>query len=138
MSFICRNAYLLKCYFTRPNPKNKYAICVCEQKPLFFFISTNPRTRFNPDSQLHVSTSDLSFLNHDSYINTAEVVTCTLHHTCDILKDYGSIPNHIKEQIIKKVHDSNTLPQRFVDLIINKISNKITSQQRDEDLLDIH
>jgi len=41
MPFICGNAYLLKCYFTQPKPKNKYAVCVCEEKPLFFLEKGN-------------------------------------------------------------------------------------------------
>ncbi|MBT3387759.1 MAG: hypothetical protein HN417_07500 [Desulfobacula sp.] len=45
MSFTCGNAYLIKFRFTRPHRKEKYAICVCEDNPLFFFISSNPRTR---------------------------------------------------------------------------------------------
>jgi len=120
MSFICGNAYLIKFRFTRP-PKEKYAICVCEEKPLFFFISSKPRTRFVSDSQLKVSPTDLPFLRKDSYVNTAEVVTCVIPHTCSIIKDFGSVPEHIRQQIKTLVRESETLPKRFIDIIIRKL-----------------
>jgi hypothetical protein len=119
MSFTCGNAYLIKFRFTRPRPKEKYAICVCEEKPLFFFISSNPRTRFLADSQLKVSQTDLPFLRKNSYVNTAEAVTCVVPHTCNIIKDFGSIPDHIKERIKMLVRKSDTLPERFISIIIN-------------------
>ncbi len=121
MSFICGNAYLINFRFTKPRPKEKYAICVCEEKPLFFFISSNPRTRFEPASQLKVSPRDLSFLRKNSYVNTAEVVTCVIPHTCNIIKDFGSVPEQIRQQIKILVRESETLPKRFIDLIISKL-----------------
>jgi hypothetical protein len=121
MPFICGNAYLLKCHFTKPHPKEKYAICVSKEKPLFFLISSNPRTRFNTTSQLRITPSDLSFLSQESYINTAEVITCVIPHTCNILRDYGPVPDHIKQQIKSLIRNSDTLPKRFIDIIISKL-----------------
>lgn len=121
MSFTCGNAYLIKFQFTKPIPKEKYAICVCAEKPLFFFISSNPRTRFVSASQLKVTAADLSFLRKNSYINTAEVVTCVIPHTCTVIKNFGSIPEHIKQQIKTFTHESETLPQRFIDIITSKL-----------------
>lgn len=121
MSFTCGNSYLIKFRFTRPKPKEKYAICVCEEKPLFFFISSNPRTRFLPDTQLKVSPKDLPFLREESYVNTAEVVTCVVPHTCHIIRDFGSIPENVKQQIKKIARNSETLPERFIDIITSKL-----------------
>jgi len=121
MSFKSGNAYLMKFRFTRPHPKEKYAICVCEEKPLFFFISSNPRTRFQKDSQLKVSPNDLPFLRKNSFVNTAEVVTCVIPHTFEIITDFGSIPNHIKQQIKMIVQESEALSERFIEIIIRKL-----------------
>lgn len=121
MPFAYGNAYLIKFWFTRPRPKEKYAICVCEEKPLFFFISSNPRTRFVSASQLKVSPTDLPFLRKISYVNTAEAVTCVIPHTCNIIKDFGPLPEHIKQQIKILVRESETLPKRFIDIIISKL-----------------
>ena len=121
MPFICGNAYLLKCNFTKPHPKEKYAICVGKEKPLFFLVSSNPRTRFNTTSQLQVTPSDFSFLSQESYINTAEVITCVIPYTCNILKEYGPVPDQIKKQIKSIVRNSDTLPPRFIDIIISKL-----------------
>lgn len=121
MSFVCGNAYLLKCYFTQPRPKNKYALCVCEEKPLFFLISTSPRNFYAADSQLMVATTDLSFLSHDSYVNTAEVITCIVDSTCDVLKDYGPMPHVLRERIKSTVLKSDTLSKRFINTILSKL-----------------
>ncbi|WP_207689041.1 hypothetical protein [Desulfonema limicola] len=88
---------------------------------MFFFISSNPRTRFLPDSQLKVSPTDLSFLRKDSYVNTAEAVTCVIPHTCKIIKDFGTVPENIRQQIKALVRESETLPKRFIDIIIKKL-----------------
>ncbi len=120
-SFKCGNAYLIECKFIRPYPKTKYAICVCEEKPLLFFISSKPRTRFLYDSQLEVSPSDLPFLKRDSYINTAEAVTCVIPHTCKIIKDLGAVSVKIRKKIKRLVGASETLPPRFIEVITNKL-----------------
>ena len=121
MSFACGNAYLLKCYFTQPEPKNKYALCVCEEKPLFFLISSFPRKMYSAASQLKVSPTDLPFLAHDSYINTAEAVTCIVQSTCDVLKDFGSMPTILKTRIKSTIPESDTLQKRFIDTILSKL-----------------
>jgi hypothetical protein len=121
VSFTCGHAYLIKFLFTKPRPKEKYAVCVNEEKPLFFLISSNPRTRFKPDSQLKVSRTHLPFLRKESFINTAEAVTCVVPHTCSILKDFGSIPETVKHQIKMLVRESETLPERFIDQIIKML-----------------
>lgn len=121
MSFTCGNAYRLKCYFTQPNPKEKYALCVCEEKPLFFLINSLPRRRHTANSQLKITPGELPFLAHDSYINTAEVITCVVSASCDILKDYGPISRVLKQRIKSTVLDSVTLPTRFINTISAKL-----------------
>ena len=63
---------LIYCKFISPQ-KHKYALCVCPHLPRFFFINSAPRSS-KPDAQLRVSTSDLPFLKHDSFVNTGEMV----------------------------------------------------------------
>ena len=123
MLFMCWNAYLIKFNVIRPSAKEKYAICVCddENKPLFFLISSNPRTRFSPVSQMEVSSADLFFLRNKSYINIAEVITCVDSRTGNVIKDFGTIPEHIKQKIKIIVKESETLPERFIDIITNKL-----------------
>ncbi len=111
----------MKFQFTKPNPKEKYAICVDDKKPLFFFVSSIPRTRFLRDTQLEVSPADLPFLNRISYVNTAEAITCVVPHTCKVLKDFGPVSTRIKEQIRHMVRESETLPARFVEIIWNNL-----------------
>ena len=121
MPFICGNVYLLKCYFTQPKPKKKYAVCVCEEKPLFFLISSSPRKKPCAKSQLLVTPTDLSFLLHNSYVNTAEAITCVVPYTCKVLKDYGSMPSQLKQRIKSAASNSVSLPKRFIDIITSKL-----------------
>lgn len=117
MPFKTGEAYLVSCTYTNP-PKNKFAICVCEKKPLLFFINSNPRSQFHPDSQILVKPSDFPFLTYDSYINTADVVTCAGPPTCKVLKKFGNIPQNIRQTIKATVANSSTLPLRFIKTII--------------------
>jgi hypothetical protein len=121
MPFINWGAYLLYCTYIRPKPKNKYAICVSSNgKDLFFFINTEPRKIFDPGTQLKVSPLELSFLKYDSYINTADFITCIVGTTCEVKKDFGQIPESLKEQIKIIVENSETLPPRFIqDILTN-------------------
>jgi len=121
MCFICGDAYLLNVKFARPKPKNKFAICVCKEKPLFFLISSEPRRKFNANSQIKLLPIDLPFLSYPSYLNTSEVVTCILPHTCRIIKEFGPIPSDLKQKIKSVVHESETLPQRFINIIIERL-----------------
>jgi hypothetical protein len=118
MSFICGNAYILNCEFTRPLPKKKYAICINQEKQLFFFINTNPRRRYDQFTQLEVTPSELPFLKYNSFINIAEHFVCEIP-LCDKIKDFGSIPDHIKQKIQKVIPDVMTLPQSLIDNILS-------------------
>ena len=120
MSFKVGVVYLISCTYTRP-PKNKFAICVQEDKPLFFFINTNPRTHSQPESQIVVAPSELPFLKYDSYINTADFVTCVVPITCEILKEFISIPSSIREKIKTAVGTSVTLSPRFIKSITKNL-----------------
>ena len=62
-----------------------------------------------------------AFSQKISYVNTAEAVTCVIPHPCNIITDFGPVPEHIKQQIKILVHESETLPKRFIDIIISKL-----------------
>lgn len=119
MSFIHWNAYLLHCTYIRPKPKDKFAICVpSDGKNLFFFINTKPRTIVDSCTQLEVSSIELPFLKYNSYINTADFITCIVGSTCEVKKEFGLIPNQVIKKIKIAVEDSETLPSRFIQSIL--------------------
>lgn len=120
MSFKLREVYLISCTYTSP-PKTKFAICVREEKPLLFFINSNPRKHCQPESQIPISPSDFSFLKYKSYINTADIVTCVVPITCEILKELGSIPQDTCEKIKEAVAVSYTLSPRFIKSITENL-----------------
>ena len=117
MPFKTGEAYLIYCTYTNP-PKNKFAICVYEKKPLLFFINSEPRKYYHPDSQILVKTTDFPFLKYDSYINTADIVTCVVPITCTVEKQFGNIPTNISRKIKNAVESSSTLPLRFIKNIL--------------------
>lgn len=120
MPFKTGEVYLINCTYINP-PKDKFAICVCEKKPLLFFINSKPRKYFHPDSQLLAKTTDFPFLKYDSYINTADIVTCVVPITCTVKKQFGNIPSNIRGEIKKAVEGSNTLPPRFIKNILKRL-----------------
>jgi len=95
------------CPFIRPKPKYKYAVCVCADPNRFFFISTNPRTR-EPDAQVLIDKSKLSFLKKASYINTAQMVTFAK----DLISradNKGALPSSIISTVRETVNESKYL-----------------------------
>jgi len=120
-SFTPGYAYKLKLNYTNP-PKPKYAICVCGKRPLFLLISTEPRTRYNQDSQVQVTPSELLFLTHNSFVNTGESVTMVEPVSGRLLKDYGPIPEGVKQRIIDAIAKSQTLSPRFITLFTTNLS----------------
>lgn len=119
MSFIHWNTYLLYCTYIKPEPKSKFAICVpADDKDLFFYINTNPRTMFNPLTQVKITTVELPFLKYDSYVNTADIINCVVGPTCKVEKEFGQIPKIVIEKIKIAVESSETLPYRFIQSIL--------------------
>jgi len=98
MTFTPGQIYLLFCNYTNP-PKSKFAICVCGIKPLFFFINSEPRPFPDQSSQIMVTPHELPFLNYDSYINAADVVTCVEPITCIVKKNLSVIPKSVADKI---------------------------------------
>lgn len=82
--------------FIRP-PHYKFVVCVCPEHPLFFFINTNPGS-FTPDADVFVKKTELTFLEHDSYIDTSAV--CTFPEMeLNKAEKKGVLPDSIKERI---------------------------------------
>ena len=85
------------CSYIKPQPKYKYAVCVCPNPPLFFFINTEPRSR-TLDAQLFVAQSEIPSLQHDSYINTAEIVTFPKAEI-DNADKKGTLPPRVRNRV---------------------------------------
>lgn len=106
--------------FIKPRPKYKYAICVSPEHPLFFFVNTRPRTSA-PKAQIYVSKFELSYLSHDSYINTAQPITIS-QSEIDNAEVLGPITSNLKQKIKAVVEVSSYLSPRLKNLIISNLS----------------
>ena len=102
-------------------PDYKYVICVCPIYPYFFLINSEPR-RKTPDAQIKIKKEDFPFLSNEySYINTATI--CTIYPN-EINKATlkGSLPTHIKAEIIKVVNECRYLSPNQKILIKTNLS----------------
>jgi len=86
----------------------KYVICLCPINLFFFLINSEPR-RKTPDAQIKIKKEDFPFLEKDySYINTATI--CTIYpNEINKATFKGSLPPHIKAEIIKVVNECGYL-----------------------------
>ena len=73
---------------------------------------------FDPLTQLKITTVELPFLKYDSYINTADIITCVVGPTCKVEKEFGPLPIQIITKIKEAVENSDTLPVRFVQSLL--------------------
>ena len=95
------------CSYIKPQPKHKYVVCVCPDSPLFFFINTEPRSR-TLEAQLFVSQSEIPSLEHDSYINTAEIVTFSKAEI-DNADKKGTLPPRVMKRVREIVNSHRYL-----------------------------
>jgi hypothetical protein len=98
----------------------KYVICLCPKYPYFFLINSEPR-RITPDAQIKIKKVDFPFLSHDSYINTATI--CTIYpDEINKATPKGSLPSHIKAEIIEVVNKHRYLSPNQKILIKTNLS----------------
>jgi hypothetical protein len=122
----------LFCRFTDPQ-KDKYLVLLClEKRPLLFvinssvpqFITERPHML---KCQVKLCSSDYNFLEHDSYINCAEVRYDfdELEIRNQILADVGRIRGELnsitKREIICAVKGSKTISKYYKKLIIDSL-----------------
>jgi len=108
------------CIFIDP-PHYKYAVCICPEYPLFFFINSEPR-RSTADAQILIKKSDFPFLTYDSYINTATVVTFRQRELNEAEKK-GRLTSQLKKRIIDVVKNHKYLPPRHTQLVFDNLQN---------------
>jgi hypothetical protein len=113
------------CIFTKPQPKYKYVVCICPIYPLFFLINSSPR-KSTSDAQILIKKDEFSFLDHDSYINTA--TPCTIYQNeIDNAEKVGFLTKNIKSEIIEVVKKCRYLPQAQKELIEKNFSAQSSS-----------
>ena len=104
---------LVNCQFTNP-PKEKFAICVCPEEKLFFFINSRPRRL--AEAQVEIQDYELDCLSHYSHVDTSKVVTFSERelHTS---RQLDHISNLLKLRIKNRVRGHPHLAKRYADLV---------------------
>lgn len=108
------------CSYIKPQPKQKYVVCVCPDPPLFFFINTEPRSR-TLDAQLFVSQSEIPSLLHDSYINTAEIVTFPKAEI-DNADKKGTLPPRVRKRVREIVISHRHLSPMHKKIVLDNLT----------------
>jgi hypothetical protein len=106
------------CIFITPQ-KRKYAVCVCPNQSLFFFINTQPR-RSKSDAQLLVTRKELPFLQWDSYINTGALYKLREKELSEASL-VGQLPAVIMKQIASMVSAHGYLTELQKQLVLNNL-----------------
>ena len=107
------------CSYIKPQPKYKFVVCVCPNPPLFFFINTEPRSR-TLDAQLFVAQSEILSLQHDSYINTSEIVTFPKTEINNADKK-GTLPPRVRKRVRDIVTKHRYLSPMQKQLVIDNL-----------------
>lgn len=103
-------------------PKYKYVICVCPVFPYFFLINSQPR-RLTPEAQIMITPKDFPFLDNTSYIDNSTIITI-YEKEINKATPLGSVPNHIKAEIVNAVSKSRHLsPKIKATVSQNLLSN---------------
>jgi len=99
----------------------KFVVCICPDHPLFFLINSQPR-RSTPDAQVLIKKAEFaSFLQKDSYINTATPITIYPQELRKA-KSVGILTDSLKSEIVKVVKECGHLSSRQQTLIENNMS----------------
>jgi hypothetical protein len=72
MPFQAGHIYWITFHYIQP-PHEKISVCVCPDRPLFFWINTNPKP--HGVGQLLVQPGDCDQLRHESYIDLSGLKT---------------------------------------------------------------
>lgn len=123
----------LSCDFTTP-PKEKYLLIIGQDSRVLMFVINSQINNFIAarqymlNCQIQIFQKNYDFLNHDSYINCAEVVTAFSNQEIvnqivdDMSRVKGEINAATKAEIIKVVDTAITISQRNKNLIISALS----------------
>jgi hypothetical protein len=88
-----------------PPGRNKFCLCVCVEHGLFFTINSNQYRGAPPSSQIKIKASQMSFLQHDSYLDVS-----------------------VLKRIPPEVSQAGTIMDRPQDNILNHLKNVIVHQ----------
>ena len=108
----------LFCRYIKP-PGNKYAILVCPDENLFFFVNTAPR-RSTPDAQVLLRVFDAPILAYDSYIDTSKMFHFS-QAEIDAATKQCTLPPHVRKEIEASVSKHGHLPPKHEKAVFGNL-----------------
>jgi hypothetical protein len=112
--------YIIFTTLTRPKPKEKIVLCVCENEELFVWFNTHAQP--HGVGQLQCTRSDHPALTHDCYLDLSRVTTFRAAEIANA-QPRAPIPDELKKKICSMVRAGiPTLAPRYTKLILENFA----------------
>jgi len=105
MPFQVGNLYYIRCPYINP-PHEKICICVCAERPLFFWVNSNPR--IHGIAQVPLAANITNGILHDSHADLSGVKTAA-PFDLDRARDFGPISEAALALIKAALQQSNRM-----------------------------
>ncbi len=119
MPFVAGNIYWITYNFIDPIHE-KISLCVCPERPLFFWI--NSIAKSHGIGQLLIQNSICTTFNHDSYLDLSSVKTGS-EVELQTARDVGQMSVAMKALILSELQSPNKLlPQKHRTLALRNLN----------------
>jgi hypothetical protein len=120
VSVECGHVYVVLTTLTKPEPKEKIVLCICEEEKLFVWFNAEPQR--HGAGQLKCAGGDHSALTHDCYLDLSRATTFLPHEIANA-KPRGPASDELKKKVCEMVEAGvPTLAPRFAKLILENFS----------------
>ena len=124
---VAGDVFLIYCRLINP-PKDKFVVCVCPQRRWFFFINSEPWKP--PETQIRLTTNDLDFLAHESWLDTSRISCMTEVELNEALgepgRSKGTLGESVRAKLVNAIENSMTLPKGQIDILLANLNIKET------------
>jgi hypothetical protein len=122
MPFIAGNIYWITYSYVIPIHE-KISICVCRERPLFFWINSKPK--IHGLSQVLIERSICQTLSHDSYLDLSSVKTGS-EIELRTARDVGPMSNDMRTLVLNELNRPNKmLSEKHRVLVLNNIASSV-------------
>lgn len=104
-------------------PHDKFCICICPLKGLFFFVNTDPPVgRKAKEVALILENFEATFLNHTSHIDTTDLKALDFDDRVDTAlsdpkRNHGLLAPTVRKKIIAAIRGHGALSSVFEEIV---------------------
>jgi hypothetical protein len=116
----CGHVYVVLTTLTKPEPKEKIVLCICEKSNLFVWF--NAEAQRHGAGQLKCAAGDHPALTRECYLDLSRVTTFQPHEIANA-KPRGPVSDELKKKVCEMVEAGvPTLIPLFAKLILKNLS----------------